>query len=195
VKTASKLRLMGAAAALAALTVVAAGGAASASTAKQGAPVGKTIKMKGDSFKDLKFAGPDTISEGQTLGVVNLTKPKKVGPHTFTLVTKDALPKKDDYKKCEKLKPSTVCDDVVVEHEVEFPPAGPPIVHQPNVDNGFEGWDSSFDNGEAVGDSWYTETKDEETSRTVSAEVDKLFYFCLIHPNMKGKISVDHISR
>jgi hypothetical protein len=183
---------MGVAAAVAALTVVAAGGAASANTAEKGDPIEKTIKIKGDKFNDLKFAGPDTIAEGQALAVVNLTKPGKVGPHTFSLVTKDAQPTRDEYKKCGKLKPSTVCDDIATAHEVEFPPAGPPIVHEPDVDNGLDGWDLSFDNVGTQGDTWYTETKDEETSRTVSADVDKLFYLCIVHPNMKGKIAVEH---
>jgi hypothetical protein len=189
-KTASTLRLMGAAAALAALTVVAAGGAASASTAEKGDPIEKTIKMKGDKFNDLKFAGPDSIVEGQSLAIVNLTKPNKVGPHTFSLVTKDARPTKDEYKKCANLKPSTVCDDIATAHEVGPPPDFP--VGVPNVDNGNDGWDLSFDNVDNQGDSWFTQTKDEETARTVTAEVNNLFYFCVVHPDMKGKIAVEH---
>lgn len=191
-KTASKLRLMGAAAALAALTVVGVGGAASASTAEKGDPVVKTIKMKGDK-QELKFAGAESIVEGQTLQIVNKTNPAKVGPHTFSLVTKDARPTKDEYKKCENLKPSTVCDDIALAHEVEFVPDGPPIVHEPDVDNGLDGWDLPFDNVETQGDTWYTETKDEETSRPVSAQQNKLFYFCVVHPFMKGKLEVQHL--
>jgi hypothetical protein len=193
VNTQGKLRIVGAAAALLALTAVGVSGAASASTAKRGTV--KTIKMKGDKPKDLKFAGPDSIFESQTLEIVNLTKPAKVGPHTFSLVTKDARPTRDEFRKCGNFKPSTVCDDIVMAHEVEFPPAGPPIIGEPDVDNGMDGWDQAFDNAKVQGDTWFTETKDETTSRVVSAEQDKLFYFCVVHPNMKGKIEVKHVSK
>ncbi|MEA2246477.1 MAG: hypothetical protein QOH46_1006, partial [Solirubrobacteraceae bacterium] len=47
----------------------------------------KTIKivMKG---KNPTFKGPKRISRGEKLTIVNKTKPKKIGPHTFTLIKK-----------------------------------------------------------------------------------------------------------
>jgi hypothetical protein len=52
---------------------------------------GATVYIK-DS-KGLRFEAPKTIVNGEDLEIVNQTNPHKVGPHTFSLVTKSSLPK------------------------------------------------------------------------------------------------------
>jgi hypothetical protein len=56
------------------------------------------------------------------------------------------------------------------------------------VDVAAKGWDASFGK---EGDTWYTETEGEDTARKVSAEPgSKLYYLCVVHPFMQGKINV-----
>ena len=50
-----------------------------------------TVFIK-DGKKGLRFEAPKTIADGEELAVVNLTNPHKVGPHTFSLVTKGSIP-------------------------------------------------------------------------------------------------------
>jgi hypothetical protein len=184
-KKASKLRLAGATAAVVALVVVAVGGTASAGAApEKGVPT--VIKIKGND--NPHFVAPDTVPAGSELEIENLTKPNKIGPHTFSLVTKDQLPRgKEEFKKCENGK--LICADIIEAHDVDFSQR-PPIVHEPIVENGDTGWDESFD-GTDPGDSFYTETKDETHSRTVQAQAGNTFRFmCVVHPFMRGKIDV-----
>ena len=187
-KNSSKLRVAGALVALIAFSAIGTAGAASA----QDGPakgVTNTIEIKGKNEKRLHFAGPKTVPPLSSLEIVNLTKPGKVGPHTFTLVTDDAVPKtRNQIRKCFNFA-LPVCERVLAAHEVEFGP-GPPVVNQPNVENGNPGWDAPFD-ADNDGDSWYTETKDETTSRVVTTPEDHLRYFCLVHPFMRGKVKVE----
>ena len=41
----------------------------------------------------MRFVAPKTIVSGADLEVLNETNPHRVGPHTFSLVTKGSLPK------------------------------------------------------------------------------------------------------
>ena len=176
----SKLRLMGAAAALAALTVVAAGGPASAGAKGS---VGPSIKIKGNN--DPHFVAPDAIFAGQDLQIVNKTDLDAIGPHSFSLVTKDALPKtRKQMRRCAHF--HRVCKDILIAHNVDFE-AG---TFDADVENGSEGWDTPFDTVND-GDSWFTAAKDETTSRQVTAPGGtKLFFLCAIHPFMQGHIKV-----
>ena len=70
--------------AVALLALAAFASAASAGTAP-------TVFIK-DGKKGLRFEAPKTIADGEELAVVNLTNPHKVGPHTFSLVTKGSIP-------------------------------------------------------------------------------------------------------
>jgi len=148
-----------------------------------------TIEMVGKKEKDLAFEGPDTVKAGKNLKVENLTSPKKVGPHTFSLVEKKLLPKTDkEMKNC--FAPGAICLAVAIAHE--FDPETEEINKQ-NVEAGKDGWDTPFDSAKegATGDSWYTETEDEKTKRKVTAKAGtKLTYFCAVHPWMKGTIKV-----
>jgi len=148
-----------------------------------------TIEIQGKKDKDLAFSGPDTIEAGKNLKIKNLTKPKKVGPHTFTLVEKKLVPKTNkEIKNC--FSPGQICMAVAFAHE--FDPETEQIGKQ-NVEAGKDGWDTPFDSvdEDATGDSWYTETQDEQTKRKVKAKAGtKLTYFCAVHPWMTGTIKV-----
>ena len=49
-----------------------------------------TILIKAEG-KTLKFVAPKTIVDGEDLTITNTTNAKKVGPHTFSLVTESEL--------------------------------------------------------------------------------------------------------
>lgn len=178
----------GVVAALAAVSAVAVGGTASASDAAGKARIpGNSIKIKGNGHP--RFDAPETVLAGQDLQIVNKTDPNLIGPHSFSLVEKPALPNnRDEIKKCERLK--LVCKDIANAHEVEFPPNGPPTIGKYNVENGLEGWDATFDGGQVDGDSWFTETEDETTSRAVTAGPGNLWFMCVVHPHMQDKVKV-----
>lgn len=161
------------------------GGAAAASAgegpAKATGNAKITMYLKG---RDLGFSGPRKISSGAELTIGNGTNPNKVGPHTFTLIRKRRLPEtRNQMRNCEHGK--TVCGAIAKAHRYD-PRTN--IVSKPDVDVGRTGWDRSFGKR---GDSWYTETKGEKTSRVVSAKPGTtLYYFCVVHPFMQGKIKV-----
>ena len=135
--------------------------------------------------KNLLFEGPRKVSSGSKLSIINTTDPKKVGPHTFSLFEKELVPKsKDEIKDCFKFK-SEVCLDVAKAHKVDFKKEK---IGKANVDVGKKGWDSAFGK---KGDTWFTFEEDEETEREVTAKSGTtLFYVCVIHPFMQGKIKV-----
>lgn len=165
--------------------VMVGGGAAAASSgdAQSRGAASATITMYAKG-RDLGFSGPRQISRGSALDVVNATDPKKVGPHTFTLIRKRRLPTtRNQAKNCERLK--SVCGKIATAHELDPKTF---TINKPDVDVGKLGWDRPFG---AEGDTWYTETDGEQTSRVVSARPGTtLRYFCVVHPFMKGKIKV-----
>jgi len=132
------------------------------------------------------FVGDESVASGQDLKIVNNSKPKQIGPHTFSLIEEGSLPTTNkQMKKCGKIE-LPVCVNVFKTHDVskKF------VVKKPDVEKGLEGWDASF-NDEAKGDTWYTETKNESETRAVNtAPGSTLYYFCLVHPEMQGAIGV-----
>ena len=188
-----KLTKLRAAAVATAVVAVGAGGVASISAAAPNADKagdGNTTKIKMEvegkgKNADLFFQGPKKVEKGTKLKVINKTLPSKVGPHTFTLIKKNRLPKgKQELKKCENLK-LAVCLNGFKAHEVDPTTFE---VNRPKIEVGRKGWDQSFGK---IGDSWYTETQGAHNTRKVSANDGKtLYYFCLVHPFMQGKIKV-----
>lgn len=150
------------------------------------AEAAKTIEMKGGG-KNLRFVGPKSVRKGKALRVVNRTNPERVGPHTFTLVSKKAMPTtKKQINKC-FAGPRRLCFRAAVAHEVDFETFE---VARPLVEVGRPGWDRPFTKT-SVGDSWYTETQDEAFSQKVSAKRGKtLRFLCIVHPFMQGKVEV-----
>ena len=135
--------------------------------------------------KDLRFEGDRTVEAGAKLTFVDATNPKKVGPHTFTLIKKRALPEsKSEMKECGNLQ--GVCGRVAKAHELDPETFE---IGKPKVDAGERGWDTSFGR---TGDTFYDEKKGSRNTREVTAEAGStLRYFCVVHPFMQGKIRVE----
>ena len=84
---------------------VAAIGASASDAGKAGgghvAKIKMEVKGKGKNA-DLFFQGPNKVKKGSKLKIINKTLPSKVGPHTFTLIKQNRLPKsKKAIKDCE----------------------------------------------------------------------------------------------
>lgn len=140
-----------------------------------------SMELKG---KDLFFAGPTSIKSGDELQILNNTDPKKIGPHTFSLVKKKLLPDLDKQaiKDCYK---EGVCLQIAKAHKFDFQND---TIGRRLVRAGKEGWDKSFGKR---GDSWVAEQEGDTFSQKVSAPPGTtLFYLCDIHPFMQGKIKV-----
>jgi hypothetical protein len=133
----------------------------------------------------LKFVAPATVTQGDQLEVVNETNPKKVGPHTFALVTKGSLPQtKKARQTC--FTPNHICKAIANWQGVKG--EGAPTINPATA--GAEGWDTSG-SVKKKGDSWFTGTKPGASfSQQVSAGPQTLYFMCAIHPWMHGKITV-----
>jgi hypothetical protein len=167
---------------------IAAIGASASDAGKAGgghvAKIKMEVKGKG-KHADLFFQGPNKVEKGSKLKIINKTLPSKVGPHTFTLVKQNRLPKsKKAIKDCENLK-LAVCVNAFKAHEVD---PNTFEVNKPKVEVGRKGWDKSFGR---TGDSVFLGSQGAHNTRKVSANDGKtLYYFCLVHPFMQGKIKV-----
>jgi plastocyanin len=136
----------------------------------------------------LKFLAPTSVYQGDELTVVNETDPKKVGPHTFSLVTQATLPKTPKARKsC--FTPKHICMSIAKWHG--FDPKTERITINP-VEAGPEGWSTMGNNSGKEGDSWFTGEKKAGTSysQQVTAEPGTLYFICAIHPWMQGKTKV-----
>jgi hypothetical protein len=175
--------LVTAAIAVAALSVVLAptlAGAETAPTTPAATGVTDTIAMKIEKGA-LKFVGPKTVTQGDELEIVNETDPKKVGPHTFSLVTEGSVPKtKSALQKCQ------ICGAVAKwqgAHEDK-----PPTINPAKA--GAAGWDTEGSLTKK-GDSWFTQKKGESFEQEVSAPAGTtIHYICAIHPFMHGTFKV-----
>ncbi|HEX3241272.1 MAG TPA: hypothetical protein VHR18_14185 [Solirubrobacterales bacterium] len=150
------------------------------------APTGVTaeIDMKFEKGK-IFFEGPKTITQGDTLKIVNDTNPKQIGPHTFSLVTKGSLPKtKDARKNC--FTPKHICLSIAEWHK--FNPKTEKIGLDP-VKAGPAGW-STMGSNSKTGDSWFTEKKAESFEQQVTAAPGTLYYLCAVHSFMQGQVKV-----
>lgn len=135
----------------------------------------------------LRFVAPKTIASGAELEVLNQTNPHKVGPHTFSLVTKGSLPKT---RKAENncFTPKHICMAIAKWHGTN---GNGPVTKNPTK-AGLDGWDT-LGSVTKVGDSWFTGEKKAGTSieQPVSAAAGTTLYFmCAIHPFMQGSIEV-----
>ncbi|HEV2059250.1 MAG TPA: hypothetical protein VGR11_07825 [Solirubrobacteraceae bacterium] len=134
-----------------------------------------------------RFTGSDSVKAGQLLRIRNLSDPKKIGPHTFTLVAADVVPRsRKDMKEC--FTPGKICMTGAIAHEFDEKTEK---IGRPLVEAGRPGWDRRFSKKVKKGDSWYTEDKGEQFEQVVSAKAGTvLSYICLVHPEMHGKIKV-----
>ena len=135
----------------------------------------------------LRFVAPKTIVAGADLEVLNETNPHRVGPHTFSLVTKGSLPKTPKARQtC--FTPKHICMAIAKWHGTN---GNGPVTKNPTK-AGLAGWDT-LGSVTKKGDSWFTGEKEPGTSMTqpVSAAAGTTIYFmCAIHPWMQGHIEV-----
>jgi hypothetical protein len=150
-------------------------------------PTGKTDVIKMSIGKSgLGFTGPKTVSYGDELKIVNTTNPKKVGPHTFSLIEGSFEPKtKQQQKVC--FTKNHICKAIAQWHGVKG--NGPPTINPVKV--GAPGW-STEGNLTEKGDSWFTGSKPGTSfEQQVTAEVGTtIHYICAVHPEMQGSFKV-----
>jgi hypothetical protein len=176
------------AAAAAAMLVVLGPGLASAGTATPSAATTDVVHIE-EVKGALKFVAPESVHQGDQLEIVNETDPKKVGPHTFSLVTKGSLPKTPSARKnC--FTPKHICLSVSKWHG--FNPKTEKITINP-AEAGPEGW-STLGSTTKKGDSWFTgEKKGTSFAQEVSADpatTGTIYFMCAIHPWMQGSVKV-----
>lgn len=154
-------------------------------------PTGTTETVYAKEVKGaLKFVAPASVHVGDDLTFISETNPKKVGPHTFSLVTKAVLPKTPDARKnC--FTPKHICMSIAKWHG--FNPKTEKITVNP-VEAGPEGW-STLGNNSKKGDSWFSGETKAGTSITQQVTADPattptLYFFCAIHPWMQAKTTV-----
>jgi plastocyanin len=160
-----------------------------AGTAAAATPTGVTDVISMDLTKGkLKFTGPESVTVGDQLEIVNKTNPKQVGPHTFSLVTKGSLPKTPKARKgC--FAPKHICLAIAIWHG--FNPKTEQITKNP-AKAGPAGWSTAGNATSKKGDSWFSgEKKGGHYSQEVTAEAGTtLYYLCAVHPWMQGKVNV-----
>lgn len=173
--------------AAAGLTMAVAGGStASAQQEATAAAPAATVSMRFDA-RGPRFTGSPKVAAGQMLRIRNLSDPKKIGPHTFTLVAANVLPKsRKAMQQC--FTPGKICLTAAIAHEFDEQTEE---VNKPLVEAAEPGWDRRFSRKVRSGDSWYSEKKGEQFKQVVSAPVGTVLrYMCIIHPEMQGKIKV-----
>src|SRR5262245_52453341 len=171
-----------------AIAVVAGPVWASGGDSAGGSATANTILIKGGK-KSLHYVVPKTIVAGEDLTITNETDPKKVGPHTVSLVTEADIPQtRPDRKKC--FTPKHICKAIADWHGVKG--NGPPTKNP--ADYGNKGWDT-VGSLTKKGDSWFTGQKPEATY-TAPVTVDTsqgaqtIHFICAIHSWMHGEIEV-----
>jgi hypothetical protein len=137
----------------------------------------------------LRFVGPQTVHMGDDLEIVNETKPSRVGPHTFSLVTKGSLPKTAKARQlC--FTPNHICKAIASWHGVK---GNGPVTKNP-AEAGPAGW-STMGTPHKKGDSWFTGNKPntsfvQQVTADASTEPKTLYYICAVHAWMQGKVTV-----
>ncbi len=146
-----------------------------------------TITMEFDGMSAPHFAGAKKVYAGTPLKIQNNSDPSEIGPHTFTIAKRKYIPhSKQEMKECGKgqLK---ICKRVAKAHKVDFQHE---TVGKQLVENGKPGWDKSFTD-KKDGDSWFSLEQNENITQVVPVAPGKtLYYFCIIHPEMQGKLRV-----
>lgn len=148
-----------------------------------------TVFIKGSADKGLHFEAPKTVVAGEELKIVNKTDPHKVGPHTFSLVTKGSVPKTAKQRQlC--FTPNHICKAIASWHGVKG--NGPPTKNP--AEAGVAGWDT-LGSLTKEGDSWFTGEKpgtsfEQPVGVDTSAGASRIYFICAIHPWMHGSINV-----
>jgi hypothetical protein len=187
----ARLRVLALAVSAAAITVV--GGSSLAGAAETSVATGKTDVINIELTKGkLKFVGPETVTVGDQLEIVNKTNPHQVGPHTFSLVTQGSVPTPAKQRKnC--FTPKHICLAIAKWHG--FNPKTEKITINP-ANACPEGWSTECNATGKKGDSWFSgETKGGHISQEVTAEPGTtLYYMCAVHPWMHGQVKVESVA-
>jgi hypothetical protein len=137
-----------------------------------------------DGHAGLRFVAPDTVQVGDYLNIVNQTRPHRVGPHTFALVTKSSIPRTRRARHA-CFHQGHICRKIA--GWLGFGRHNPATAGAP-------GWDTlgSLTN---KGDAWFTTQKPntsfaQRVSSNPSSGPTTLFFMCAIHPFMHGSIEV-----
>jgi hypothetical protein len=144
-----------------------------------------TVYMK-DGKGGLRFEAPKTIASGAELEILNQTNAKRVGPHTFSLVTKGSLPKTPKARQlC--FTPHHICKAIADWHGVKG--EGPPTKNPAKA--GEEGWDT-MGSLTKEGDTWFTGSKPKASivQKVTAAPGTTIYFMCAIHPWMQGSTQV-----
>jgi hypothetical protein len=162
-------------------------GRASASAAVEEPPAGAKTNVLRIAAGGIagRFLAPPTVRAGEYLEVVNETDPKKVGPHTISLVDERALPRTAKARQA-CFAPGHLCDAIARWHRLDFKTGK---VGTDLVDVGPEGW-STMGAVKKKGDSWFTDRLGERVVQQVTAQPRNLYFVCLVHPWMQGKTKV-----
>lgn len=169
-------------------SALAGGGAYAPEAPTVEAGAANTIYMKADK-QGLRFVAPKTIVAGEELNVINQSDPRKVGPHTFSLVTKGSLPKTAKARQlC--FTPKHICKAIAAWHGVK---GNGPVKVNP-AEAGAAGWDTLGSVSEK-GDSWFTGNKKgtsflQPVTVDTSAGASRIYFICAIHSFMQGSINV-----
>jgi hypothetical protein len=150
-------------------------------------PTGRTVTIKVvEGGGKLRYVGPTTVAEGDTLEIVNKTNPLKVGPVTFSLVRPGQIPKtKPAQARC--FTPGHICWSIAEWHGVGGD--GLPTINP--AEAGLPGWDTPG-TSTTPGDSWYSgSTPGSSFAQEVTATAPRRLWFMdAIHPFLRGTIKV-----
>jgi hypothetical protein len=173
--------------ALAAIAIAGPVWASGGSSAAEPAPA-NTVLIEGNGHS-IHFVFPKTIVAGEELTIENKTNSRKVGPHTFSLVTESEIPRtKKERKLC--FTPGHICKAIAAWHGVKG--EGPPTKNP--AEAGKKGFDTEG-SLKKKGDSWFTGMKPNATftapvSLNTSKGPQELTFMCAVHPWMHGTIEV-----
>jgi hypothetical protein len=175
--------------AVAALAVAAFGPSLATGKGTGPGPTPNTVYIEGSRTEPLKFVAPETITNGEKLTIINKTNPKKVGPHTFSLVVPSLRP--DTAKERKTCFPKGMCGTIGKWHGVTGPHS--PVTKNP-AKAGKPGW-STEGTKSKPGDSWFSgEKPGGEITQKVNVDTSDgattIHFMCAIHPWMQGEITV-----
>jgi plastocyanin len=147
-----------------------------------GGPEFKAGKYMKDS---VRFNANTTVKSGGTVKVVNKGA-ASAGPHTVSLLKASAMPKTlAKAELCFQFKGA--CGPLAEAHQVD-PETGEPKV--PVYDAGAEGFDTLGDD-KTAGDSVFFAPGQGTSFKVTAKKGSVLPYFCIVHPWMQGKITVN----
>jgi hypothetical protein len=162
-------------------------GAAEPSSPAVPEPTGKTVTIRvAETGGGLKFVGPATVAEGDTLEIVNETNSLKVGPVTFSLVRPGHIPKtKRAQARC--FTPGHICWSIAEWQGV----GGDGLPTMNPAEAGLPGWDT-LGTATSPGDSWFSGTRPGSSfGQEVTAKAPRRLWFMdAIHPFLRGTIKV-----